>query len=120
MAKNIMICDDAAFMRMLLKDTLTKNGYNVIAQASDGRDAVEKYKESMPDLILMDIAMPGMDGIQALKEILKLNADAQVIMLSTKEQQALVAEALQSGARNFVEKPFQPAQLLKPVKKIIG
>ena len=80
MAKNILICDDAAFMRMMIKDILTKNGYNVAGEAENGMKAVEKFKEVNPDLVLMDITMPEMDGIQALKEIKKLDGGAKVIM----------------------------------------
>lgn len=88
MAKNILICDDAAFMRMMIKDILTKNGYNVAGEAENGMKAVEKFKEVNPDLVLMDITMPEMDGIQALKEIKKLDGGAKVIMCSAMGQQA--------------------------------
>ena len=87
MAKNILICDDAAFMRMMIKDILTKNGYNVAGEAENGMKAVEKFKEVNPDLVLMDITMPEMDGIQALKEIKKLDGGAKVIMCSAMGQQ---------------------------------
>ena len=93
MAKNILICDDAAFMRMMIKDILTKNGYNVAGEAENGMKAVEKFKEVNPDLVLMDITMPEMDGIQALKEIKKLDGGAKVIMCSAMGQQAMVIES---------------------------
>ena len=95
MAKNILICDDAAFMRMMIKDILTKNGYNVAGEAENGMKAVEKFKEVNPDLVLMDITMPEMDGIQALKEIKKLDGGAKVIMCSAMGQQAMVIESIQ-------------------------
>lgn len=120
MAKNILVCDDAAFMRMLIKDILTKNGYNVAAEAENGIKAVEKYKEVTPDLVLMDITMPEMDGIQALKEIRKNDPAAKVIMCSAMGQQAMVIESIQAGAKDFVVKPFQPERVLEAVKKVVG
>lgn len=120
MAKNILICDDAAFMRMMIKDILTKNGYNVAGEAENGMKAVEKFKEVNPDLVLMDITMPEMDGIQALKEIKKLDGGAKVIMCSAMGQQAMVIEAIQSGAKDFIVKPFQAERVLEAVKKSSG
>jgi len=120
MAKNILICDDAAFMRMMIKDILSKNGYNVAGEAENGQKAVEKYKEVSPDLVLMDITMPEMDGIQALKEIKKLDAGAKVIMCSAMGQQAMVIESIQAGAKDFIVKPFQADRVIEAVKKVVG
>ena len=120
MAKNILICDDAAFMRMMIKDILTKNGYNVAGEAENGLKAVEKYKEVAPDLVLMDITMPEMDGIQALKEIKKLDSSALVIMCSAMGQQAMVIESIQAGAKDFIVKPFQAERVIEAVKKVVG
>ena len=120
MANGIMICDDAAFMRMMIKDILTKNGYVVAGEAENGAKAVEKYKEVTPDLVLMDITMPEMDGIQALKEIRKADAGAKVIMCSAMGQQAMVIEAIQAGAKDFIVKPFQADRVLEAVKKVLG
>ena len=120
MAKNILICDDAAFMRMMIKDILTKNGYNVVGEAENGAVAVDKYKELHPDLVLMDITMPEMDGIQALKAIKSADAGASVIMCSAMGQQAMVIESIQSGAKDFIVKPFQPDRVLEAVKKVVG
>ena len=120
MAKNILICDDAAFMRMMIKDILTKNGYNVAGEAENGMKAVEKYKEVTPDLVLMEITMPEMDGIQALKEIRKADAGAKVIMCSAMGQQAMVIESIQAGAKDFIVKPFQAERVLEAVKKVVG
>ena len=120
MAKNILICDDAAFMRMMIKDILTKNGYNVAAEAENGAKAVEKYNEVKPDLVLMDITMPEMDGIQALKKIKESDSAANVIMCSAMGQQAMVIEAIQSGAKDFIVKPFQAERVLEAVKKVVG
>ena len=119
MAKNILICDDAAFMRMMIKDILTKNGYNVAGEAENGVKAVEKYQETKPDLVLMDITMPEMDGIQALKKIKQLDPNASVVMCSAMGQQAMVIESIQSGARDFIVKPFHPDRVLEAVKKAV-
>lgn len=120
MAKNILIVDDAAFMRMMIKDILTKNGYNVVGEAENGAKALEKYTECKPDLVLMDITMPEVDGIQALKNIKAADAGAQVIMCSAMGQQAMVIEAIQSGAKDFIVKPFQADRVLEAVKKVVG
>ncbi|MCI5959480.1 MAG: response regulator [Lachnospiraceae bacterium] len=120
MAKNILICDDAAFMRMMIKDILTKNGYNVCGEAENGLKAVEKYNELKPDLVLMDITMPEMDGIQALKNIKAANPGAMVIMCSAMGQQAMVIESIQAGAKDFIVKPFQADRVLEAVKKVVG
>lgn len=120
MAKNILIVDDAAFMRMMIKDILTKNGYTIAAEAENGKIAVDKYNEVKPDLVLMDITMPEMDGIQALKGIKAIDPNAAVIMCSAMGQQAMVIEAIQSGAKDFIVKPFQAERVLEAVKKVIG
>ena len=120
MAKNILICDDAAFMRMMIKDILSKNGYNVAGEAENGMKAVEKFKEVTPDLVLMDITMPEMDGIAALKEIKKIDAGAKVIMCSAMGQQAMVIESIQAGAKDFIVKPFKPDRILATAEKILS
>ncbi len=120
MAKRIMICDDAAFMRMMIKDILGKNGFEVAGEAENGAIAVTKYDELKPDLVLMDITMPEMDGIQALKKIKEKDPSASVIMCSAMGQQAMVIEAIQSGARDFIVKPFQPERVVEAVKKVVG
>jgi len=120
MAKNILICDDDSFTRRIIRDILTKNGYNVIAEASDGAKGVEIYREVSPDLVLMDIVMPIMDGINALKKIMRMDPDAKVIMCSSMGQHLMVVEAIQAGAKDFVLKPYKPERLLKAVERIIG
>lgn len=120
MAKNILICDDAAFMRMMIKDILTKNGYNIAGEAENGAKAIEKYNELKPDLVLMDITMPEMDGIEALKKIKAGDPNAMVIMCSAMGQQAMVIESIQSGAKDFIVKPFQADRVIEAVKKVIG
>lgn len=120
MAKNILICDDAAFMRMMIKDILTKNGYNIAGEAENGLKAIEKFNETKPDLVMLDITMPEMDGIQALKKIKEQDPQATVIMCSAMGQQAMVIESIQSGAKDFIVKPFQAERVLEAVKKAIG
>ena len=120
MAKNILICDDAAFMRMMIKDILTKNGYNIVGEAENGLKAFDKYNETKPDLVMMDITMPECDGIQALKKIKASDPNANIIMCSAMGQQAMVIESIQSGAKDFIVKPFQSDRVLEAVKKAIG
>ena len=120
MAKNILICDDAAFMRMMIKDILTKNGYNIAGEAENGAKAVEKYAELKPDLVLMDITMPEMDGMEALKKIKASDPGASVIMCSAMGQQAMVIESIQSGAKDFIVKPFQADRVIEAVQKVVG
>lgn len=117
---NILVVDDAAFMRMMVKDILTKGGYNVVGEAENGKIAVEKYKELKPDLVTLDITMPEMDGLEALKAIKAEDANATVIMCSAMGQQAMVIESIQSGAKDFIVKPFQADRVLEAVKKAIG
>ncbi|MBZ4645872.1 MAG: two-component system, chemotaxis family, chemotaxis protein CheY [Petroclostridium sp.] len=120
MGKKILIVDDAAFMRMMIKDILTKNGFEVVGEAENGAKAIEKYKELNPDLVIMDITMPEVDGIQAVREIKKLDGDSKIIMCSAMGQQAMVIESIQAGARDFVVKPFQAERVIEAVKKVIG
>ncbi len=119
MAK-IMLVDDAAFMRMMEKDALVKNGYTDIYEATDGAEAVEKYDELKPDLVIMDITMPNMDGLEALKAIKAKDANALVVMCSAMGQEAMVIDALKSGAKDFIVKPFKPDRLIKTVSTLIG
>ncbi|WP_432400547.1 response regulator [Wukongibacter sp. M2B1] len=120
MANGILIVDDAAFMRMMIRDVLSKNGYEILGEAENGQKAIEKYKELNPDLVIMDITMPEVDGIQAVKEIKKLSPDAKIVMCSAMGQQAMVIEAIQAGARDFIVKPFQADRVIEAVKKVLG
>ena len=120
MGKNILIVDDAAFMRMMIKDILSKNGYTVAGEAENGVKAIEKYNELKPDLVLMDITMPDKDGIQALKDIKASDPNAKIIMCSAMGQQAMVIESIQAGAKDFIVKPFQPDRVLEAVQKVVG
>ena len=119
MAK-ILIVDDAAFMRMMLKDILTKGGFEIAGEAADGNEAVAKYNELKPDLVTLDITMPNKDGIQALKEIRANDPNATCIMCSAMGQQAMVIESITAGAKDFIVKPFQPDRVLEAVKKVVG
>jgi len=116
----VLVVDDAAFMRMMIKDILRKGGYEVVGEAEDGAKAIEKYKELQPDLVTMDITMPDMDGIAAVKEIRKIDPNALIIMCSAMGQQSMVIDAIQAGARDFVVKPFQPDRVLEAVRKVLS
>ncbi|GAA4705781.1 response regulator [Brevibacillus fulvus] len=118
MAK-ILVVDDAAFMRMQLTDILQKGGHEVIGQAENGKDAIEKYMQLKPDIVTMDITMPVMEGIDAVKGIKQFDPDAKVIMCSAMGQQHMVVSAIQAGARDFVVKPFQPDRVLDAIGKIV-
>lgn len=120
MSNGILVVDDAAFMRMMVKDVLSKNGFTIAGEAENGAKAIEKFKELNPDLVIMDITMPEVDGIQAVKEIKKINAAAKVIMCSAMGQQAMVIEAIQAGAKDFIVKPFQAERIVEAVKKVLG
>ncbi|WP_128894231.1 response regulator [Longirhabdus pacifica] len=118
--KKILIVDDAAFMRMMIKDILENNGYDVVGEANDGTQAVEKFKDLRPDLITLDITMPDMDGIAALKEIKSIDPEAKVIMCSAMGQQAMVVDAIQAGAKDFIVKPFQADRVLEAINKTLS
>ncbi|MCL1852455.1 MAG: response regulator [Peptococcaceae bacterium] len=119
MSHTVMVVDDAAFMRMMLKDILSNNGYQVIGEAENGAIAVEKYMELKPNITIMDITMPEMDGLQAIKEIRTKDPSAVIIMCSAMGQQAMVIEAIQSGAKDFVVKPFQADRVLEAIGKAL-
>ena len=119
MAK-ILIVDDAAFMRMMVKDNLKKAGYSDFLEAGDGEDAISKYTENRPDLVLLDITMPIKDGIQALQAIKEINPDAKVVMCSGMGQEGMVVEAIKLGALDFIVKPFKPDRLVQTVRTVLG
>ncbi|MFI5209665.1 MAG: response regulator [Gemmatimonadales bacterium] len=120
MSHTVLVCDDAIFMRTMISDILTTAGFEVIGEAETGREAVDRYKELKPDLVTMDIVMPDMGGIEAVREICRVDPDAKVLMCSAMGQQALVVEAVQAGAKDFVVKPFQPSRVLEAVQRILG
>ncbi len=117
MAKRVLIVDDAVFMRMKLKDILQKNGYEVADEAQNGLEAVEKYKATQPDLVTMDITMPEVDGVEALKRIKEFDANAKVVMCSAMGQQGMVMDAIRAGAVDFIVKPFDTDRVIKALDK---
>lgn len=119
MGKRILVVDDAMFMRMKLKDILEENGYKVVGESDNGKDAIEKFESLKPDIVTMDITMPGMDGIDALRGIRKIDREAVVIMVSAMGQQGMVMEAIEEGAKDFIVKPFERDRVLKALEKVI-
>jgi two-component system chemotaxis response regulator CheY len=115
--KTVLIVDDTKFMRNILASILKKKDLEIVGEAVNGREAIEKYKALKPDLVTMDIIMPEIDGIQAVKEIMKIDPNAKVLMCSAMGQQALVIEAIQAGAKDFVIKPFQPTRVMEAVDR---
>lgn len=113
----VLITDDAVFMRMMLKDILAKNGHEVVAEAGDGLEMLQKYDETMPDIVTLDITMPNMDGLVALKELRKKHPNANVVMCSAMGQQSMVIDAIQSGAKDFIVKPFQAERVVECLAK---
>ncbi|OAT79937.1 response regulator [Desulfotomaculum copahuensis] len=120
MGKKILVVDDAAFMRMMIKNILLKNGYEVVGEAENGKQAVQMYAELKPDLVTMDITMPEMDGIEGVKAIRALDPDASIIMCSAMGQQAMVMDAIQAGARDFIVKPFQQDRILQAIERVLS
>ena len=116
----VLIVDDAAFMRMMLKDILTKNGYEVAGEAENGKVAVSMYQELKPDVTTMDITMPEMNGIDAVKAIKAIDGNARVVMVSAMGQQPMVIEAIQAGAADFIVKPFPPDRVVEALNKALG
>lgn len=119
MSHSVLVCDDAIFMRTMISDILSQAGYEVVGEAETGTQAVERFSELNPDLVTMDIVMPGMGGIDAVREILKIAPSARILMCSAMGQQALVIEAIQAGAKDFVVKPFQPSRVLEAVQRVL-
>ena len=116
----MLVCDDAIFMRTMISDILSQAGFEVVGEADSGVQAVEKYRQLKPDLVTMDIVMPDMGGIEAVREICKSDPEAKILMCSAMGQQALVVEAIQAGAKDFVVKPFQPSRVLEAVQRVLG
>ena len=116
----ILICDDAIFMRTMIADILTTAGHSVAGEAESGLQAVERYKAIKPDLVTMDIVMPDMGGIDAVRAIIAIDPNAKILMCSAMGQQALVVEAIQAGAKDFVVKPFQPARVVDAVARVLA
>ncbi|MDA8335198.1 MAG: response regulator [Peptococcaceae bacterium] len=120
MGYRILVVDDAAFMRMMIKNILTKNGFEVVGEAENGGTAVKMFHELKPDLITMDITMPEMDGIEGVKEIRKSDPQAKIIMVSAMGQQAMVMEAIQAGAKDFIVKPFQQDRIIQAIERVMA
>ena len=119
MAK-ILLVDDAAFMRMMVKNALTKSGYDNFVEAQDGAEAVKKYAEEKPDMVIMDITMPNMDGLQALKKIRESDPNAKIVMCTAMGQEGMVVDAIKSGAKDFIVKPFNAERIVQTVNTILG
>ena len=120
MSRTVLICDDAIFMRTMVGDILTQAGFQIVGEAETGVQAVEKYKHLRPDLVTMDIVMPDMGGIDAVREITNHDPAARILMCSAMGQQALVVEAIQAGAKDFVVKPFRPEDLRERVRRLVS
>ena len=120
MPKKILIVDDAAFMRMMLKNILTKAGYEIVGEAVDGVDGFNKFQELNPDMVLLDITMPNMDGIQCLKKIKENTPDAKCVMCSAMGQKTMVIDAIQNGAKDFIVKPFEEDRVIETAKKVLN
>jgi len=119
----VLVVDDALFMRRMLSDILKKEGSEICGEAENGKEAIEKYQQLKPDLVTMDIVMPKVeeiDGIGAVKEIMRLDPQAKIIMVSAMGQHSLVVEAIQAGAKDFVTKPFQPSRVVEAMKRVLG
>lgn len=116
--KRVMIVDDAAFMRISIRNTLTKNGYEVVGECENGKVAVTKYQELKPDIVTMDITMPEMDGLEALKAIMKADPNAKVVMVSAMGQEGMVRDAVMSGAKGFIVKPFKEEAIIAAFSKL--
>ncbi len=120
MAKRILIADDLSFIRMLQKEVLTEGGFQIVGEAADGREAVEKYRDLAPDAVILDITMPGMNGLAALQEILAMDPGARVLICSAVGQQSVIMEAIQAGARDFIVKPFKPERLAGAIRRVLA
>jgi two-component system chemotaxis response regulator CheY len=119
MGANILIADDLSFMRMIQKEILTERGYTVVGEAADGVEAVEKFKTLRPDLVLLDITMPNMNGLEAMRNIFSIDPKAKVIMCSALGQQNLIVEAIRAGVKDFIVKPFKPERILSAIEKAL-
>lgn len=120
MKSRVLVVDDAIFMRKMISDILEGNGMEIVGEADTGASAVERYKELKPDLVTMDIIMPEMNGIDAVKEIMAIDSQAKIVMCSALGQQALVQEAMGAGAKDFLIKPFNPSRVIEVVTKILS
>lgn len=116
--KTVLVVDDAAFMRVTIKNMLEKNGFSVVGEAENGKVAIHKYHELKPDIVTMDITMPEMDGLSALKTIMQLNPGAHIVMMTAMGQQGMVKEAVMAGAKGFIVKPFKEETVISALSKL--
>lgn len=116
----VLIVDDAVVMRMMIKDILSKNGFEIVGEAQNGAEAVEKYKNLRPDVVTMDMVMPGVDGIAAVKQIVSEDPAARILMCTSLGQEALLNEAMEAGAKSYITKPFQPSKILESIEHVLG
>lgn len=120
MKARVLIADDASFMRQMIREIIEPDGFEIVAEAADGVDAVEQYQASQPDIVTMDIVMPKRSGIDATRAILEIDPEACIVMCSALGQQVLVMEALQAGAKDFIVKPFRPDSVLETLSKLVA
>jgi two-component system chemotaxis response regulator CheY len=123
MATRVLIVDDALFMRRMLADILKKEGFEICGEAENGKEGIDKYAELKPDVVTMDIVMPKMeeiDGVAAVREIIKRDPQAKIVIVSAMGQHALVVEAIQAGAKDFIVKPFQPSRVVEAIRRVAG
>jgi two-component system chemotaxis response regulator CheY len=120
MAVRILLADDLYFMRMVQKEVLEANGYTIVGEAADGRQAVEKYEELRPDVVVLDITMPEMNGLQVMEKILQMDPEARIIICSAIGQQNLIMDAINAGIKDFIVKPFKPERLLSAIAKAVA
>ena len=119
MAVNVLIADDLTFIKIVLRDILEKSGFRVVGEASNGQEAIARYLDTRPDVVLMDITMPGMDGLTALRKIRELDPSARIIICAAIGQQRLILQAIELGAKDFIVKPFQPQRVVSALKKAL-
>mgnify|MGYP002701593325 CR=1 FL=1 len=117
---NVLLVDDAAFMRMTIRKMIEEDGYTIVGEAGNGVEAVQKYMDIRPDVVMLDITMPEMNGVDALKRIKEFDPNAKVIMCSAMGQQVMVAQAIQCGAKDFIVKPFQKDRIIAALKRVLG
>lgn len=120
MATRVLVVDDAVFMRTVLKKMLEEEGYDVCGEAGNGIDAIKQAKELQPDVVTLDITMPEMDGVTALPQIIEASPNSKVIMCSAMGQQPMVVDAIKSGAKDFIVKPFQKARVMQAIENVLG
>ena len=119
MSTTILLADDLSFMRMVQKEILEEKGFEIVAEASDGLEAIEKYEQTRPDIIILDITMPNMNGLDAMHKIFDIDPKARIIMCSALGQQQLIVEAIKAGVKDFIVKPFKPERILSAIEKAL-